>query len=526
MPYRRRTFLRAVSAATTAVGLIAAGLSPLSAQTASEGEALVVAVQALPTNLEPIAQWSNAAARIYYSVFDTLLEHDLDTYELRPGLAEQWSRIDDKTLEFTLRQNIRFHNGDLFDAEDVAFTFGKERMFDPESPGYGRAQALFGGIESVEVIDPYKVRIKSKVPDPILEHRFAGLMSQIISKEAYQSASDFDTWARSAIGSGPYKIDEIKHGEHIRLTAFDDHWRGQPPLESVTFKLIPEATTRIAGLLSGEFHIITDVPADQLGRLDSTDGVSVTGGPINNIRIVVYDEGNGVLADPDLRLALNYAIDRELIVESLFGGRTAVPPGEQFPFFNDMFIEDWDKPEFNPDKAREALKRSSYRGEEIRYRMVEDYYPFEVATAEVMQQMWRDVGINVKVEVVGSWDDVQNEETRQIYNLSSTMYHPDPLGHLWRLWGEQGILQSTWGRFSNDEFNDLGRRLESSIDLQERRKLFRRMLEIVRYEDPPSGVLHYLPAFYGRQDKVRWEARPVLFISFRPGDIEISSETE
>ncbi|MCG8598006.1 MAG: ABC transporter substrate-binding protein [Kiloniellales bacterium] len=503
-----------------AAGVSAADPMPLAAAQTGERPGLIVAVQSLPANLEPIVQQSNAGARIYYSVFDTLLDYDLDTYKLRPGLAEDWVVIDEKAIEFTLRRDVLFHNGDTFDAEDVAFTFGKERMFDPESPGYGGAQALFGNIEAIQILDPYKVRVTSRVPDPILAHRFAGLMSQIVSKEGYEASSDFDTWARSAVGTGPYSIEAIESGEYIRLVAFDQYWRGTPPLNSVTFRLVPEATTRIAGLLSGEFHIVTDLPADQLDSLSEAKGVSVTGGPVNNIRIVVYDEGNGILSDPDLRLALNYAVDRQLIVDSLFSGRTEVPAGEQFPFFNEMFIEDWGKPEFDLDKAREALARSSYRGEEIRYRMVEDYYPFEVATAEVMQQMWKDVGINVKIEVVGSWDDVQREETRQIYNLSSTMYQPDPLGHLWRLWGERGIIQTTWGRFSNDEFNELGRKLESTTELKERRRLFRRMLEILRYEDPPGTVLHYLSAFYGKQDSVRWEAQPTVFMSFRPGEIE------
>ena len=186
---------------------------------------LVVTMQKNPPTLELMRESSNVAYRIAFNIDETLIDSDfLDRMKLIPGLATEWTRIDDKTIEFKLRQGVKFHNGKEMTAEDVAFSFGPERLSGEDAPGWAVAQQFVGNILPPEVIDRYTVRISTKTSDSLLEQRLSNYMGQIISKKAYLEASDWDTWSRNIVATGPYKIEEVKTDEYIKLVAFDDYW--------------------------------------------------------------------------------------------------------------------------------------------------------------------------------------------------------------------------------------------------------------------------------------------------------------
>ena len=487
---------------------------------AAQGKDLVVAVQKNPATLEPIRENSNMSMRIVYNVFDTLIDYEYPSFKMVPGLATEWKRIDDKTLEFKLRQGVKFHNGAEFTARDVAFTFGRERLFDKEKPGHGNAIMYFGGLDRVEVIDDYTVRISAKQSDPVLEHRFASYMGQILSKKDYEEAGDYNKFSLKPAGTGPYRIVENKVDQQIKLAVFPDSWQGRPAAETVTFKVVDEVAARVAGLVSGEFQVITELPPDQFKTIQSKSDLEVVGGPIRNNRVLVYDESDPVLADPMLRRAMNAAIDRELIVKSLYQGMTSVPNGNQFTYYREMYLKDWEGEKYDPRKAKEYLAKSKYKGQEIVYRLLPGYYTFQAATAEVLQQMWKDIGVKVKLEFVENWGQVLDTTNgRQVFDYSSTMMYPDPVGHLWRLWGEKGAFQTRKAWF-NEEFNKLGQVLETSNDLQERRKVFRRMMEIYQNEDPSGTYLHQLAMFYGKSKAIDWKPDVVEYMNLRPGGLK------
>lgn len=484
------------------------------------GADLVIAVQKNPATLEPLRENSNMAMRVVYNVFDTLLEYEYPSFKIVPSLATEWKRIDDKTLEFKLRQGVKFHNGDEFNAKDVLFTFGAERMYDKQKPGYGNAVMFFGGIDKIEAIDDFTVRVTAKKSDPVLEHRFASYMGQILSKKDFEQAGDYNKFSVAPAGTGPYRIVENKVDEFIKLTAFKDSWRGQPEAKNVSFQVVNEVSARVAGLVSGEFGIITELPPDQFKTIESKSNLEVVGGPIRNNRVLIYDESDPVMADPMLRRALNAAIDRDLIVKSLYRGMTSVPNGNQFTYYRDMYLADWSGEKYDPKLAKEYLAKSKYKGQEIVYRLLPGYYTFQAATAEIMQAMWKAVGINVKLVFVENWGQVLDTKNgRQIFDYSSTMMYPDPVGHLWRLWGKNGVFQTRKAWF-NEEFNQLGAVLESSSDLEERRKIFRRMMEIYQIEDPSGTYLHQLAMFYGKNKNIDWKPDVVEYMNLRPGGLK------
>jgi peptide/nickel transport system substrate-binding protein len=477
---------------------------------------LVIAVQDLKYTLDPLRELAIAAQRIYYNVFDTLLEHDPETWHLQPSLAQGWRRIDSRAIEFQMRAGVRCHDGEELTAEDVAFSFGSERMFNPALPGFGMARALFGGLERVDPIGRYAVRAISRNPDPVLEHRFAVNGSQIVSKKGFRNAHNYDAWSRAPIGSGPYRVERVTRGQAVTLAAHRDFWGGAPRASRVAFTLVPQIAGRIAGLLSGQYDVITDVPPDLLPALRNAPGIGITGGPINNIRILAYDSGDPLLRDPSLRRALNASIDYETIAATLFAGQTHVPPGYQFPSYGPLFIDDAPRNRFDPALAHTELRQSAYRGEVISYRILQDYYVQQVALAETLQQMWKAAGINVRIELKENWAQVQQQPGRQIFDLSSEMKYPDPVGHLVFMWGERGPMQTTWTGWTNAEFNACASVLESGADQATRRAAFGRMLEIMVDEDPPGTALHLLPLLYAVRSSVGWKAQATSALNLRP----------
>jgi peptide/nickel transport system substrate-binding protein len=361
------------------------------------------------------------------------------------------------------------------------------------------------------------VRAFSTEPDPLLEHRFAAHGSQIICKSDFLEPRDYDAWSRAPAGTGPYRVREVARGRAVLLSSHEHFWGGAPAARTVTFMLVPQIAGRIAGLLNAQFDIITDVPPDLLQVLREAPDVDVTGGPINNIRILAYDSGDPLLRDASLRRALNAAIDYERIAATLFAGLTRVPPSYQFPSYGALFVDNAPRNRFDPERARAELRKSQYRGEVISYRILHDYYIQQVALAETLQQMWRAVGIHVRLELKENWAQVQQQPGRQIFDLSSEMNYPDPVGHLLWLWGAEGPLQTRWSGWRNTEFNGLGRVLAKSSDLSERRSAFARMLEIMVDEDPPGAALHLLPMLYGVRHEADWTAQTTSAINLRPG---------
>ena len=276
------------------------------------------------------------------------------------------------------------------------------------------------------------------------------------------------------------------------------------PAKSVTFKIVPEFSARIAGLATGEYQFITEVPPDQIKKVDEMDGVEAVGSPIRNIRGIIFDETNERLEDPRIRQALCLAIDRDIIVESLYHGQTVVPRGWQMKLMGDMYLEDRPMPEYSPEKAKKLLEEAGYKGEEITYRVLPDYYTNEVSTAQILVEMWKAAGLNVKIEMKENWDQIgKDDEKRQIMNASFTAIYPDPVGQFWRRFGPSSPWTTGGVMLLDPRFYQLGGILETCTDLDVRQKVFREMLEIFD-KDPSGSVLHALTMFYGKRKDINW----------------------
>lgn len=545
---RRQWLTWSASALATAV------VSPAWAQSKSTDAAgntrrvLRVAVPGLSTGgtLSTLREQSNVGRRVLPSILEPVIAMDvLGDMSLQPGIAESWSRISDSELEVRLRRGVKFHNGDEMTAEDVVFSFGPQTMFGDTQPHRGEAaktirtdnasasrssgtqcppevaavgRRLWPSLERVEAIDRYTVRFVNAMPDLTMEGRLARMGCDVINKRNYLEAGDWQVWAAAPVGTGPFKVKEYKKDQYLILEKHADYWGGAPEVDEVQFLVVPEVASRINGMMAGEYDFATDIPTDQAKTVEKSGKLEFVGGPIINHQITCFDKQHPVLKDPRVRLALAHAIDRQLIVDMMWDGRTVVPQGLQFEFYGDMFARNHKTPAYDPQAARRLLKEAGYKGEVIPYRVLNNYYTGQLQKAQIMVEMWREVGLNVQIQMVENWSQVYDATTqRGIRDWSNSAGYNDPVSSLVNQHGPNGQQQQK-GEWSNAEFNRLSAELETSTDPAQRKRIYERMLRIAEYEDPAFMVVHQTAAFYAKRKDLQWKWSPSFYMDFRQGN--------
>lgn len=526
-----------------AVGLVTGSAAALSLPKFSRAQAdnrpsITIAVQKVATSntLEPMREQSNVGQRTFYTFAETLLDFNwTGDMKLRGGLAESWKRIDPQTVELKLREGVRFHNGATMTAEDVAFSFGPDRMWSgaaagsagvyvsttsgagskvPPAEAPGIAKAAYPGFDRLEIVDKYTVRFVNKVPDLAIEGRLTRNTGVIFSREGFAAASTWLDWSRAPVGTGPYRVVSYRPDSDLTLEAFDEYWGGRPPLKRIRFVEVPEVAMRVNGLLAGDFDFICDMPPDQIGRIESSPRHHVVGGPIMNIRLNIFDKNYPALRDPRVRRAMTHAVDRQSIVNALWSGRTSVPKGLQLDFFADMRLDDWNVPQYDPALARQLLKEANYQGEEIPYQLLNNYYTNQVPSAQILVESWKNVGLNVKLEMKENWGQILGKDPRRsICDNSNSAWFNDPTA-LTAAYSPGG---QTWeaGQWRNDEVAALNAQLQSGTDMAARRATFKRMLTILEREDPCYNILHQNATFTGKRKDFNWRPAQSFVVDFR-----------
>lgn len=519
----RRTALHAAWG-TIAAGPVLATALATRAQGNDSRPALTIGVQSSLRSLEPMREFSNVSWRVGYNVFEGLLAVDYkDGLKLKPRLAQSWKRTSPTMMEFTLKDGVRLHDGTTLTAEDVAFSFGPERFSGEKAPGGPIGRIFVGTIAHVEAVDARTVRIATRTTDPLLEQRLAGWGGQIIGKRAYLAAPSFEAWERAPVGTGPYKAKELRIDVRCVIEAHDAYHGGRPPAREITFRVMPETGARVAALATGEVDMVTELPMDQLAQVNAMPGREAVGGPILNFRVLVFDKTNPILADARIRRALAVAIDRRAITDALYHGATRPTAAYQHPAFGPLHDPARPGTAYDPELARRLLREAGYKGEPIPYRTHPGYYTLQLPTAQVLQEMWKAVGLNVQLEVKENWTQIFAAEGRGIRDWSNSVLFQDPAGALSRLYGPRGPVQGSTKEWTNADFNRDCEILETSIDLAERRAAFARMQDVYESADPPGTVLHDLVMLYGKKKSVSWQPYPVEYMDFGPGNLSFAS---
>ncbi|NPD17453.1 ABC transporter substrate-binding protein [Xinfangfangia sp. D13-10-4-6] len=518
LPLNRRNFL-SISLAAGALPVFApAAFAPAAFAQSAERPELRIAVQGLPVSLEPVNAIGNVGNRITNAIFDTLIRRDFlandqgSATDLVPAIAASWAREDDRTLLVTIAEGVRFHNGRDVTARDVAFSFSAERIWG-DSPMVPRGPLFSAQFESVEAIDDRTVRMRTTAADWSLEKRLASWIAWVVPEKEYREMGP-EAFGLAPIGTGPYKFVEFVPGDRVVLEAFDDYYLGRPTASRVTFSVVPEIATRVAGLISGEYEMACALGPDNIPMLSAEPEVEARATQIENVHLYIFQCDAPVVSDKRVRRALNLALDRDLLNKALWGGLAGIPNGFQIPAYGAVY--DASRPGFahDPELARSLLAEAGYAGEQITFRTLNDYYVNSVAAIQMMMEMWKSVGLNVDMQILENWNQVL-EPGLQMRNWSNGFQMPDASTPLTSDWGPTGSAQTLHKWQAPVEYNELAARVASLPDGEERAAAYARLMDI--WEDEAPGAVLYRPVeVYGVRRSINWRPVTFEFMDLRP----------
>src|SRR3989454_2700225 len=433
MEVTRRELLKGAAALGAAGALSHALPGSAQAQTTQKKE-LVVAQGGDIARFDPHYSTSSNDIRWSFNLFDNLTSRHPDG-KLHPGLATEWKLQGQTQWTFKLRQGVKFHNGDPFTSADAKFSL--ERTYDPNAKTM--VATVFTTIDKIEAPDPNTVVIHTKKPDPLLAARLAFYGGQIVPKKYLESVGN-DGFNAKPVGTGPVRFVSWTKDDRLTLEGNPDYFGGRPDFERLIVRAIPETAPRVAALLKGEVDIITQLPPDQGQRVNGNGSTRVAGALYGGLYVLAVNSKRPPLDNPLVKQALSLAIDRDLIVKELWKGRGIVPNGPIAK--GDNHYDPKLAPlAYNPGEAKERLKRAGYKGEEIFIETTAGYLANDKPMAEAIAAMWKDVGVNVKVEVTAySLRAQKNREKsfKGVFWSDPTSTLGDPDGMMWRLLGPGG----------------------------------------------------------------------------------------
>ena len=412
---------------------------------AADPDTLVIALDTLGAQvMDPILDTRAPHAHYQAPIWDSLVGFDLEKGGIGPGAAERWERAaDGKSWTFYLRKGQRFHNGDPVTAHDVKFSL--ERIMLPESLSSGAA-ALRRAVDRIEVLDDLTVRVHTK---GVIPH-FAASLSRAVFMEGTLMPKNYiekvgaKTFRDKPIGSGPWKFVRNVPGDRIEYEAVDyPHWRGTPQFKRMTLLLVPEQSTRLAMVRTGEASIASIGPeALKEVRAGGMKVVTVPGTmqAVYQFWGLYRPEVKGSpLNDVRVREALSLAIDRQQIIDHVMLGEARMPlPFTVYRYSIDVTIprwEDWSKTALRYDLPR-ARKLLAEAGHASGFRLT--FWntalpgtPFMVQIGEAVAGFWEKLGVKVEMKGVewGVFDPMSRGEQKGLVGTASmyrTAGRPEP----------------------------------------------------------------------------------------------------
>ncbi len=468
---------------------------------------------------------SNYASRIVHNLYDNIVKRDWLSkpdgtgIDLVPGLATSWTQISPTEWELKIRQGVKFHNGREMTAEDVAFTLSQERR-------EIRNHSIATPIKGARVVDAETIIVETHAPDAAFLPRLSTRAGKVVPADVYQELGH-PAFAGAPIGTGPYYIDEVTP-DSLTLLPFDDYWGGKPPLSKITYKAVPETSARIAGLITGEYDIITSIPPAQAELVDREDGFHTQASVLENVQLIMFpnadqDEPTGEVTNNKLiRQALVHATDRQILVDKLWNGLNSVPEGFSFPEYGKYHAPQVPRA-YDPEKAKELLAEAGYDGAPLKLAMVGGYYVNMDRAVQVMEQQWSAVGLNVELTIRENWSQMNPRGDWDAFPISANFNFPDPAAPMWAYWGAEGGPHRTARPMWDvpERFLELGQTLERSSDPEARKAAFGEMLEI--WEDEVPAMLLYRPVeIYGVRDDIQWQNYGMYWMDFRDYNISFT----
>lgn len=376
------------------------------------GQILIAAQGSEPDQLDPHLTSAYASFQVLENVYDTLVQPAADL-SMEPALAESWEISDDNlTWTFILRDGVKFHNGRDLVAQDVVYSF--ERIIAEGLNGW-----RFGAVESITAPDDSTVVMTLTQPSPNLMVSIAGFKGMAIIPEEIVTDGTIGT---TPVGTGPFRFVSQSPDEGIILERNPDYWRaseGLPKLDGIQFVQIPDASTKLTALRTGEVHWIDAVPPQDIESLSGEDGITVGRVPGGDYHYFALNENREPFNDVRVRQAIAMAINRdEIALAAQFGAATANQTA--IPASNAAWYYDY-APYASADiaGAQALLDEAGVSNLEIEFLVTSDF-PETVVQAEVIAAELAALGITVVINDVdfSTWLDLEGSGEFDAFMLS------------------------------------------------------------------------------------------------------------
>jgi peptide/nickel transport system substrate-binding protein len=378
------------SSATPAASAAANSTAPSGGNTAKPTGQATIAQGPEITNLDASMYTGVLAFNVAVHMLEPLLLSG-DDLQPHPHLAERMELPDPNTIHLTLRQGVTFHNGDPLTVDDVVFTL--QRVSGPDTKSEHKPYTK--SVASVSALDDKTVEVKLSKPDVTFPGRLA--LIPIVSKKEVEAKGD-EGFDASPVGTGAYKFVSWKRGDRVTMEATDNYWGGNPKIKTLVWRGIPEDSTRVAELQTGGLDIAVNIPTQSVPQLKESDKLEVV--TANSLRtlFVILNTHKPPFDDVRMRQAVNYAIDKSLIVDGVLDG-FGRPNSE--PFGPEVFGYNKDLEGFyayDPDKAKALMKEAGFeKGTEVKFFGATGRYLKDKEVEENIVAQLGEVGIKVNL---------------------------------------------------------------------------------------------------------------------------------
>jgi peptide/nickel transport system substrate-binding protein len=506
-PALGRRFLVKVAAATSSAVLLGAGLSACGDSSGGGSgsgggdNTLVIAMTAsdiplLDTGLAQ-GQGYEGLRFVANQLYDGLTKFDLTDGDaipqIEPDLAESWEANSDLTSwTFKLRQGVTFHDGTPWNAD--AAIFNLERYVDTGTDHYypdlnAQAGLSVSGIKSFSKIDDSTIQIDTNGPWSYLPVDLATVY--FASPAAVQKLGN-EGFGEAPVGTGPFTFESVVRGQQLTMDANPDYWNGQPSVDKVILRPIPDATARVAALRSGEVNWIEVPPPDDVSSLEGEDYQVLTNS-YDHVWPWVYNTTKPPFDDPEVRTALNWAIDRDSLVTDILQD-TAEPALGYAPKANTAYRPENDVYGYDPDKAKQMLADAGYPDG---FTMTLSYptsgsgnmIPGPMNTA--LQADLAKVGVKVELKPI-EWASMLTDyfagkipDDANAINISLSFQQEG----FWSMWFASDSTINA-GKYSNPEVDALLTQAKTVLDPEARSDIYAQVAAILGEDSPWLNVVN------------------------------------
>lgn len=460
--------------------MLAGGLSIMA--TAAVAQTLELAVDASPAGLDPHIATAFATHQITNGlIYEGLTGVDADL-SIVPVLAESWSvSPDGKTYTFTLRPDVTFHDGSPMTAEDVVASIGRVQSKDIGSPLASRVST----VEGATAVDPRTVELTLKEPS-------APLLSSLTSIAIVPSAmeADKETLQQTPIGTGPFRFEEWQPNGYILLARNDAYWKeGEPKLDALKFNIVPESATRQVGLVNGQYHMLPHIDAATALQLQGQPGVTLDETLDLAYVLVGMNASKPPFDDPQVREAVNYAINRDDIIQAaLFGA--GVPAGPLSPALRQWALDVSEFPCYthDPAKAKALLEEA---GVTMPITVTMNVLPRQDIKdiAQVVQAQLNDAGFAVELvnQELGQFvQDWRNSNFDMFASLNAGSVDPDE--YFYRAFRSDGSTNVF--KYANPELDMLLDQGRSTQEQSARKEIYDQVQTVLACSGPAAHIAY------------------------------------